>query len=203
VTADQLTLPDLTWLLVNFDPETGAWRRPSMRYGNPIAAVACATLIDLLAVKSISITGTKPVKYASAIVYPLDAVPTDSGLARGHAFICGQRKPRPATWFQSKLVFAVDLPASLATKGLVDSRVTGRHPVLTPAGLERLRSLRSGIAGDASASLAAVLVRGDLLQFVFPDVRIQDVLIARSDEVSSAYLPLLDVLGLHNTSVGG
>jgi hypothetical protein len=197
VSSVDVTLPEAVWLLTYFNPATGVRQRNGGRFGDVFSAVGCAALLELLSLRSITLSGIGTVKYARTLVYPGDVVPKDRGLARAHELVAVQRKPRRASSLFSKIYFALDLPTELGAKGLVALDTTGRNSELTPAGIAKVGELRSALAGDYGANLAAVIVRGELLGVVVPDTSSADADHYRDRSVAapiSGYL-LLEALG--------
>jgi hypothetical protein len=162
-----LTLAEQLQLLADFDPMTGSRRPRRVRGGSPFVAMSAALLVDLLAIGAITLSGEGQEPYAAGLVYPTTNAVDDPLLAAAAKAIGAQRKVRTARWYLARIVGSVDLFGALLAKGMLVP--DGRNYAMTEPARQIVSDLLSGPPGDRGGYLAALVVRGDLIDAIYPD----------------------------------
>jgi hypothetical protein len=156
-----LTLAEEIYIVLHYDPETGALLRNGKVNGSEAHALSAAKLIDLVAGGRVSVERTRTVREA---LVATEQASDDAALDEARALLSRQSKDRSITWGLSNLGSSALVVASLVARGLVVEERKPSAP-LTPLGIEVLRARREradaawlGESADERAQLVAVVL---------------------------------------------
>lgn len=160
-TDPQLSLAEELYLVLHYDPETGALLRNGKVNGSETQVIAAAKLLDLVEASRVSVERTRTVREA---IVATEQRTDDAALDEARDQLFQQKKDRSITWGLSNLGSTTLVVAALVGRGLV---VDERKPLapLTDDGAALLRERRAqidaawlGDAADERARAVAVLL---------------------------------------------
>ena len=160
-TDPQLSLAEELYLVLHYDPETGALLRNGKVNGSETQVIAAAKLLDLVEASRVSVERTRTVREA---IVATEQRTDDAALDEARDQLFQQKKDRSITWGLSNLGSTTLVVAALVGRGLV---VDERKPLapLTDDGAALLRERRTqidaawlGDAADERARAVAVLL---------------------------------------------
>ena len=160
-TDPQLSLAEELYLVLHYDPDTGALLRNVKVNGSETQVIAAAKLLDLVEASRVSVERTRTVREA---IVATEQRTDDAALDEARDQLFQQKKDRSITWGLSNLGSTTLVVAALVGRGLV---VDERKPLapLTDDGAALLRERRTqidaawlGDAADERARAVAVLL---------------------------------------------